>query len=54
MEENRKFCRILIKRRVGPIETPEPNTLEHGELAFCEGSETLFIQTSSSDPNPQQ
>ena len=48
MEENRKFCRILIKRRLADNPNP-PTDLKHGELAFDEGVSTLYVSVSSQD-----
>ena len=42
MEENRKYTTILIKRRVSGEAGP-PSMLTHGELAFNETNQTLYI-----------
>ena len=54
MEENRIYSTILIKRRVSGEPGP-PSMLTHGELAFNETNQTLYIGSntpslSASDP----
>ena len=55
MEEPQKiYTTILIKRRISGEPGP-PKMLQHGELAFNEVGNTLYIQTnnpslSSTDP----
>ena len=54
MEPQRKACTILIKRRVSGEPGP-PASLEHGELAFNEVNNSLYVNTnnpslSSNDP----
>lgn len=54
MELQRKVCTILIKRRVSGDPGPPP-LLKHGELAFNEVNNTLYINSnnpslSSNDP----
>jgi hypothetical protein len=53
MEEKRLHCRILIKRRIADNLNP-PGDLQHGELAFDEGNNTLYISTSAQDNTPEQ
>lgn len=47
MEEQRRYCTILIKRRVSGEPGPPP-MLIHGELAMNEVNSTLYIGTQSS------
>ena len=46
MEEQRKYCTILIKRRISGEPGP-PASLAHGELAVNEGSSVLYIGTET-------
>jgi hypothetical protein len=47
MEEQRKYCTILIKRRVSGAPGPPP-MLRPGELAVNEVGGTLYIGSSES------
>ena len=46
MEPQKKHCTILIKRRVSGDPGP-PASLAHGELAFNEVDNSLYIQTDN-------
>ena len=46
MEPQRKACTILIKRRVSGEPGPPP-FLEHGELAFNEVNNALYINSNN-------
>lgn len=48
MEPQRKYCTILIKRRVSGEPGP-PVMLNPGELAMNEGSSTLYIGTQTTE-----
>ena len=47
MEEKRIYTTILIKRRVSGEPGP-PSSLVHGELAFNEVNNTLYVETETS------
>lgn len=47
MEEQRKYCTILIKRRLTGDPGP-PSMLQHGELAMNEVDDTLYINSQTS------
>ena len=47
MEEQRKYCTILIKRRISGDPGPPP-MLQPGELAMNETTNTLYIGISQS------
>jgi hypothetical protein len=47
MEEKRTYTTILIKRRLKGDPGP-PSSLAHGELAFNEVNNTLYINTETS------
>lgn len=46
MEEQRRYCTILIKRRVSGEPGP-PASLAHGELAVNEVDNTLYVGTTT-------
>jgi len=46
MEENKKSCRILIKRRLKSSSNNTMPVLASGELAFDESKGTLYIGSS--------
>lgn len=48
MEEQRKHCTILIKRRLTGDPGP-PQMLQHGELAMNEVDNTLYVGTTESE-----
>lgn len=47
MEQERRYCTILIKRRVSGEPGP-PASLAHGELAVNEVDNTLYVGTTTS------
>ena len=53
MEPQRKYCTILIKRRVSGEPGPPP-MLAHGELAVNEANNTLYIGTMSETVSGEQ
>jgi len=46
MEQERRYCTILIKRRVSGEPGPPP-MLVPGELAMNEGNSTLYVGTTA-------
>lgn len=48
MEEQRRYCTILIKRRISGEPGP-PASLAYGELAVNEVNSTLYIGTTTSE-----
>ena len=48
MEQERRYCTILIKRRISGEPGPPP-MLHPGELAVNEAGGTLYIGTSQSE-----
>ena len=46
MEQERRYCTILIKRRISGEPGP-PAFLAHGELAVNETDNTLYIGTTT-------
>jgi len=53
MEEQRRYCTILIKRRVSGEPGPPP-MLVPGELAMNEGGSTLYVGTQSSQLSSEE
>lgn len=48
MEPQRKYCTILIKRRISGLPGP-PELLNSGELAINEPEQIMYIGTSTSE-----